>query len=110
MYVCVCVCVCVRLLAWQVELVLLPLPLAVPGLGQAWHRYFCQFKKVGKKLRQMKLIPIGHHGLVSKLTSNGRREEFIQKARRNTKRRRVREGGLLLEGWVVTACNRSVDL
>jgi len=39
----------------------------VVGLGQGWHRYFCQFRKKeqgSKKLRQMKLIPIGHHGLV----------------------------------------------
>jgi len=37
------------------------------GLGQGWHRYFCQFRKKeqgSKKLRQMKLIPIGHHGLL----------------------------------------------
>lgn len=40
---------------------------SVVGLGQGWHRYFCQFRKKeqgSKKLRQMKLIPIGHHGLV----------------------------------------------
>ena len=83
MYVCVCVCVhaCVCVIAWQIELVLFPVPLTV-GLGQAWHRYFCQFKKndqmgSSKKLRQMKLIPIGHHGLVSKLMSNGGREDGV---------------------------------
>ena len=69
-----------RLVAASVSDCLSVLP---PSLvGQAWHRYFCQFKKndqmgSSKKLRQMKLIPIGHHGLVSKLTSNGRREEGV---------------------------------
>lgn len=36
-----------------------------PGLGAGWHRYFCQFRKkdMGKgKIRQMRLIPVGHHG------------------------------------------------
>ena len=48
---------------------------SVVGLGQGWHRYFCQFKKKehgSKKLRQMKLIPIGHHGLVREEGEVGR--------------------------------------
>ena len=34
----------------------------------SWHRYFCQFRKkeiAGKKVKQVRLLPVGHQGLVS---------------------------------------------
>ena len=38
------------------------------GLGPTWHRYFCQYRKLEGgprgKVKQMKFIPVGHHGLV----------------------------------------------
>ena len=36
-------------------------------IGTQWHRYFCQFRKkdiAGKKIRQVRFLPIGHQGNV----------------------------------------------
>ena len=36
----------------------------------SWHRYFCQFRKkeiAGKKIKQVKFIPVGHQGHVREM-------------------------------------------
>lgn len=38
------------------------------SIGSQWHRYYCQFRKkelAGKKIRQVRFLPIGHQGNVS---------------------------------------------
>ena len=71
-------------------------PFLTVSLGQAWHRYFCQFRKVEgrRKLREMKLIPVGHHGLVSKPISEGK-GEWVGKVRENAQ--------------FTVACNRRIS-